>query len=77
MLRNKFWLVISGVLMAAYTGYVVWAKLATVVGTIPLRLSETAEFLLFLSSVVAFALQVFVEDARRGGAEDAHPGHDA
>ena len=77
MMRNKFWLVISSVLMAAYAGYVVWAKLATVVGTIPLRLSETAEFLLFLSSVVAFALQVFVEDARRGGAEDAHPGHDA
>lgn len=77
MLRSKFWLIVSAVLLAIYAAYVIWAKLATVIGTIPVRLSETAEFLLFLSAVVAFALQVFVEDARRGTPEGGHPDHDA
>lgn len=71
MLRRKFWLIVSAVLLGAYTGYVIWAKLATTIGAPPLRLSETSEFLLFLAAVIAFALQVFIEDARRGG--DARP----
>ncbi len=77
MLRGKSWLVISTSLFATYTAYVVWAKFAAVIGTIPVRLSETAEFLLFLSAVVTFALQVFVEDARRGETGDARGDHDA
>ena len=70
MLRQKFWLIVSVVLLAAYTGYVLWAKFATTIGAPPVRLSETSEFLLFLSAVIAFALQVFAEDARRGGEAD-------
>jgi hypothetical protein len=77
MLRGKGWLAISAALLVVYAIYVIWAKLATVIGTIPVRLSETAEFLLFFSAVVAFALQVFVEDALRGKAGDARADHNA
>ena len=66
MLRRKFWLIVSAVLMAAYFAYVICAKFATTIGPPPMRLSETGEFLLFLASVIAFALQVIVEDAGRG-----------
>ncbi len=77
MLRGKGWLAISAALLVVYATYVIWAKLATVIGTIPVRLSETAEFLLFFSAVVTFALQVFVEDARRGKTGDARTDHNA
>ena len=65
MLRRKPWLVVSATLLAVYFVYVLWAKFAATIGPPPVRLSETAEFLLFLAAVVAFALQVIVEDAQR------------
>ena len=68
MLR-KPWLLVSAALMAVYLVYVIWAKWAAVLGAPPVRLGETSEFLLFLASIVAFSLQVFVEDARRGDGE--------
>ena len=76
MLSNKLWLLVSAILMAAYFAYVVWAKLAATIGPPPVRLGETGEFLLFLASVIAFALQVLVEDARRGETT-GHPGDEA
>ena len=74
MLRRKPWLLVSAVLLAIYIAYVLWAKFAAILGPPPMRLSETGEFLLFLASVVAFALQVIRED----GAPDhsRQPGDD-
>lgn len=62
MFRRTPWLTASAVLGSAYLGYIMWAKYAKVLGPPPLRLDETGEFLLFLSAVVAFTLQVFAED---------------
>ena len=70
MFRSKGWLLISAALTAIYTGYVVWAKVSAVSGKLSNGLSETAEFLLFLSAVLTFAMQVFVEDAARGDTTD-------
>ena len=64
-MRGKGWLVASIVLALTYTGYILWAKYAKVVGPPPIKLSETGEFLLFLAAVVAFTFQVFTEDARK------------
>ena len=63
-MQERGWLTVSGTLMLVYVSYIVWAKLSTAVGTMPVRLSETSEFLLFLAAIVAFVLQVFVEDAK-------------
>lgn len=65
-MRDRGWLTVSGTLMLVYVSYIVWAKFSTAVGTMPVRLSETSEFLLFLAAVVAFVLQVSVEDAKSG-----------
>ena len=65
-MRDRGWLTVSGTLMLVYVSYIVWAKFSTAVGTMPVRLSETSEFLLFLAAIVAFVLQVFVEDAKSG-----------
>ena len=72
-MRDRGWLTVSGTLMLVYVSYIVWAKFSTAVGTMPVRLSETSEFLLFLAAIVAFVLQVFVEDAKSGdrGGESA------
>jgi hypothetical protein len=71
--RGKSWLTVSIVLASTYTGYILWAKFAKIIGAPPVKLSETGEFLLFLAAVIAFTLQVFVEDARKG---DTSPDHD-
>ena len=63
-MQERGWLTVSGALMLVYVSYIVWAKFSTAVGTMPVRLSETSEFLLFLAAIVAFVLQVFVEDAK-------------
>ena len=65
-MQDRGWLAVSGTLMLVYVSYIVWAKFSTAVGTMPVRLSETSEFLLFLAAIVAFVLQVFVEDAKSG-----------
>ena len=72
-MRDRGWLTVSGTLMLIYVSYIVWAKFSAAVGTMPVRLSETSEFLLFLAAIVAFVLQVFVEDAKSGdrGGESA------
>lgn len=65
-MRGKSWLLVSIVLLLTYTGYILWAKFAKVIGPPPVKLSETGEFLLFLAAVLAFTMQVFAEDARKG-----------
>lgn len=65
-MQERGWLTVSGTLMLVYVSYIVWAKFSTAVGTMPVRLSETSEFLLFLAAIVAFVMQVFVEDAKSG-----------
>ncbi len=69
-MQERGWLTVSGTLMLVYVSYIVWAKFSTAVGTMPVRLSETSEFLLFLAAIVAFVLQVFVEDAKSGDRGD-------
>ena len=66
-MRDKRWLLASIALMLTYVGYILWAKFTKIIGPPPVTLSETGEFLLFLSAVVAFTLEVFVEDARKAG----------
>jgi hypothetical protein len=73
-LRNKRWLMVSCTLTLVYVGYILWAKFAKVIGPPPVTLSEIGEFLLFLTAVVAFTLEVFVEDASNdSGAGDGAP----
>jgi hypothetical protein len=73
-LRNKRWLIVSFTLALVYVGYILWAKFAKVFGPPPVILSETGEFLLFLAAVVAFTLEVFVEDAsKNSGAGNGAP----
>ncbi len=62
--RGKFWLYVSAVLAVAYTTYIVWAKLAKLVGPPPVRLGEVAEFLFFFAVILAFSIQVIVEERR-------------
>jgi hypothetical protein len=69
-MRGKFWLYVSGLLALAYTVYVVWAKLAKVIGPPPIKLGEVGEFLFFFSIIVAFSLQVIVEERRKLGRGD-------
>ncbi len=69
-MRAKSWLLTSIALALVYVGYILWAKFAKVIGEPPVRLSETGEFLLFLAAVVAFTIEIFVEDASTGGAPD-------
>ena len=69
-MQDRGWLTVSSTLMLVYVSYIVWAKFSTAVGTMPVRLSETSEFLLFLAAIVAFVLQVFVEDAKSGDRAD-------
>lgn len=63
-MRNKPWLALSLALALAYLAYIVWAKFAPVLGPPPVRLGETGEFLLFFASIVAFTLQVIVDEPR-------------
>jgi hypothetical protein len=63
--RGKGWLWLSIGLGGAYIAYVLWAKFAKLIGPPPVRLSETGEFLLFLSAIVAFTAQVVVEERGR------------
>ena len=63
-MRGKHWLLVSCTLMLTYIGYILWAKYAKLIGPPPLRLSETGEFWLFFSSILAFTIQVFIEDAK-------------
>ncbi len=75
-MRNKRWLIVSITLTLIYVVYILWAKFAKAIGPPPITLSETGEFLLFLAAVVAFTLEVFVEDASKvsdpaDGAPDA------
>ena len=69
-MQERGWLTVSGALMLVYVSYIVWAKFSTAIGTMPVRLSETSEFLLFLAAILAFVLQVFVEDAKSGDRAD-------
>lgn len=64
MLQNRFWLWLSAAFAVVYTGYVVWAKFAKVLGPPPVKLGEVGEFWLFFMVIAAFALQVIVEDRR-------------
>lgn len=75
-MRGRGWLRVSVILLLVYTGYVVWAKASSVAGTLPFRLSETQEFLLFLAAAVAFSFQVFIEDVQRPERSDGS-GNDA
>lgn len=62
MPRRKPWLNVSAAFAATYLGYILWSKYAKTIGPPPIKLDEIGEFLLFLAAVVAFTLQVFVED---------------
>lgn len=64
MKPRRIFLGISITLGAVYLGYVLWAKFAWALGSPPRRLTDTQEFLLFLAAVVAFTIEVFLEDAR-------------
>jgi hypothetical protein len=78
-MRGKRWLTVSIALALTYTGYILWAKFAKIVGPPPFKLSETGEFLLFLAAVLTFTFQVFAEDSRNrapsttAAAYEAHP----
>lgn len=75
-MRGKSWLYVAIVLGLTYVGMILWAKYAKVIGPPPVKLSETGEFLLFFAAVVAFTLQVFVEDAANDTRKGEH-GSDA
>lgn len=64
MKPRRTFLGISITLGAIYLAYVLWAKFAWALGPPPRRLTDTQEFLLFLAAVVAFTIEVFLEDAR-------------
>ncbi len=55
--------------MLAYTSYILWAKFAKIIGPPPIQLSETGEFGLFFAAILAFAIQVFIEDAKNDRAK--------
>ena len=73
MLQRKPWLVASVILMATYIGYILWAKYAKVIGSPPVKLDETGEFLLFLAAIVAFTFQVFAEDRGEDAPHEKDP----
>jgi hypothetical protein len=68
-MRGKFWLNVSAFLALAYAVYVTWAKFAKFFGPPPIQLGEIAEFFFFLAIVVAFCLQVIVEERRKPQSE--------
>jgi hypothetical protein len=74
-MHGKFWLNLSAALALAYAIYVVWAKLAKVVGSPPIVLGEVSEFLFFFSIIAAFSLQVIVEERRKGRQDGATGDH--
>ena len=79
MASSKSWLTISIVLLIVYTVYVIWAKFAAIFGPPPVKLGDVGEFLLFLSVIITFAMQIFVEDAhkaRNAGAGTSDHGGD-
>ena len=67
-MRSRFWLWIAAALLLTYVGYIVWAKFARTFGPPPVRLGEIGEFALFFSAILAFALQVIVEERRKTSA---------
>ena len=72
-MRGKLWLWIASALLVTYVGYVVWAKFAKAIGPPPVKLSEIGEFALFFSAILAFALQVIVEERRKTSQPGEHP----
>ena len=68
MLRAKPWLGLSAGLVAVYLIYLLWSKFGRTFGAPPIRLSETGEFLFFFLAILAFTVQVIVDERRvRGG----------
>ena len=54
-MRNRAWLILSGLLMALYATYAVWGAFAKQLGTpVPIRLGDVGEFWLFFLSIVGF-----------------------
>ncbi|HRJ70121.1 MAG TPA: hypothetical protein PK812_10980 [Beijerinckiaceae bacterium] len=67
MLRAKPWLGLSAGLVVLYLVYLLWSKFARALGAPPVRLSETGEFLFFFLAIVAFTVQVIVDERRTKG----------
>jgi hypothetical protein len=69
MMRGKFWLLVSILLAIAYLVHILWAKFSRVAGSVvgppPIKLGEVGEFWFFFAIILAFALQVIVEENRK------------
>jgi hypothetical protein len=64
-MRNRAWLLVSGLLMALYLTYAVWGAFARQLGTpVPVKLGDVGEFWLFLLSVVSFTAHVIIAERR-------------
>jgi hypothetical protein len=65
-MRNRAWLLLSGLLMALYATYAVWGAFAKQLGTpVPIRLGDVGEFWLFFLSIVSFTIHVIIAERRR------------
>jgi hypothetical protein len=75
-MRQRAWLILSGLLMALYAAYAIWGAFAKQLGMpVPIRLGDVGEFWLFFLSIAAFTTHVIMAERLRlresGG--DARP----
>lgn len=65
-MRQRAWLIVSGLLMALYATYAIWGAFAKQLGQpLPIKLGDVGEFWLFFLSIAAFTLHVIADEHRR------------
>jgi hypothetical protein len=65
-MRDRAWLLLSGLLMALYITYAVWGAFARQLGTpVPVKLGDVGEFWLFFLSIVSFTTHLIMAERRR------------
>jgi hypothetical protein len=65
-MRQRAWLVLSGLLMALYATYAIWGAFAKQLATpVPIKLGDIGEFWLFFLSIATFTTHVIMAERQR------------